>query len=226
VAGCQLVAALGAARAGDLDGVERANRELLTRAERLRDPMFATWSRLLSGWAAERQGRLDAATDHYRAALELTRPLGASPYVAFVLGLLGRVALRAGGLDQARSLHQEAAAMVDPAASPWFAAFAHHCLAMTLQRAGDLDAAAPLFRQAAAESPATGSKFAQERLFRVLGGSPAARSLITLGSLARSRGDLAEAERLVLDGLERAEQEADAEAIALAEEGLAAARPT
>jgi predicted ATPase/DNA-binding SARP family transcriptional activator len=226
VAGCQLVAALGAARAGNLEGVERANRELLTRAERLRDPMFATWSRLLSGWAGERQGRLDAATDHYRAALELTRPLGASPYVAFVLGLLGRVALRAGGLDQARSLHQEAAAMVDPAASPWFAALAHHCLAMTLQRAGDLDAAAPLFRQAVAESPATGSKFAQERLFRVLGGSPAARSLIALGSLARSRGDLAEAERLVLDGLERAEQEADAEAIALAEEGLAAARPT
>jgi tetratricopeptide (TPR) repeat protein len=224
VAGCQLVAALSAARAGDLPGLERANRELLTRAERQRDPMFATWSRLLSGWAAERQGQLDAATDDYRAALELTRPLGASPYVAFVMGLLGRVAMGAGDLDRARSLHGEATAMVDAAASPWFAAFAHHCLAATLQWAGDLDAAAALYRQAVAESPATGSSFAQERLFSALGGSPAARSLIALGAFARSRGDLAEAERLTADGLERAEQEADAEAIALAEQGLAAPR--
>jgi predicted ATPase/DNA-binding SARP family transcriptional activator len=224
VAGCQLVAALGAARTGDLDGVERANRELLIRAGRLRDPMFATWSRLLSGWAAERQDRLEAAANDFRAALELTRPLGASPYVAFVLGLLGRVALRAADPDGAHSLHREAAAMVDPAASPWFAAYVHHCLAATLQQAGELDAAAALHRQAVAESPATGSEFAQERLFRVLAGSPAARSLIALGSLAQSRGDFAEAERLSADGLQRAEQEADAEAIALAEEGLAAAR--
>jgi predicted ATPase len=226
VAGCQLVSALGAARTGDLAGVQRANRELLTRAGRLRDPMFATWSRLLSGWVAERQGQLDAATDDYGAALQLMRPLGASPYVAFVMGLLGRVAVGAGDLDRARSLHREAAAMVDAAASPWFAAFAHHCLAATLQRSGDLDAAAALYRQAVAESPATGSGFAQELLFSVLGGSPAARALVALGNLARSRGDLPEAERLVLDGLERAQQEADADALALAEEGLVAARRT
>jgi hypothetical protein len=37
-------------------------------------------------------------------------------------------------------------------------------------------------------------------------------------------GDLAKAERLLLEGLERAEREGDAEAIALALEGLAAAR--
>ena len=224
VAGCQLQAAMGAARAGDLDGVERANRELLDRARRLRDPVFGTWSRLLAGWVAERQDRLDAASDQYRAALALTRPLGASPYVAFVLGLLGRVALRAGDLQQARSLQDEAAAMVDPTRSPWFAAFAHHHLAATLRHAGEPDAAERLYRQAIAESPPAGSRFAQELLFVVLGGSPAARSLIDLSALARARGDHADAERLQREGLERARREADAEAIALAQEGLAAAR--
>jgi hypothetical protein len=53
---------------------------------------------------------------------------------------------------------------------------------------------------------------------------PATRSLIALGALARLPGDLAKAERLLLEGLERAEREGDAEAIALALEGLAAAR--
>jgi predicted ATPase/DNA-binding SARP family transcriptional activator len=223
VAGCQLQAAMGAVRAGDVEAVERANRELLTRAGRLRDPVFATWSRLLAGWVAERQGRPNSAVDQYRAALDLTRPLGASPYVAFVLALLGRLAMRAGELDRARSLQGEAVAMVDPTRSPWFASFTHHSLAVTLRRAGELDAAAALYRQAVAESLAVEASFSREVLFIALVGSPAARSLIALGALARSRGDLDEAERLLLEGLELAGQEADAEAIALALEGLAAA---
>ena len=179
-------------------------------------------ARLLAGWTAERQGRPEAAVEQYRAALELTRPLGASPYVAFVLAVLGRLALRAGELDRARSLQGEAAAMVDPTRSPWFAAFTHHSLAVTLRRSGNLDGAAALYRQAVAESLAVGTNFAREVLFIALVGSPAARSLIALGALARSRGDLAEAERLGLAGLERAERDGDAEAIALALEGLAA----
>jgi tetratricopeptide (TPR) repeat protein len=223
VAGCQLQAAMGAVRAGDVEAVENANRELLTRAGRLRDPVFATWSRLLAGWVAERQGRPNSAVDQYRAALDLTRPLGASPYVAFVLALLGRLAMRAGELDRARSLQGEAVAMVDPTRSPWFASFTHHSLAVTLRRAGELDAAAALYRQAVAESLAVEASFSWEVLFIALVGSPAARSLIALGALARSRGDLDEAERLLLEGLELAGQEADAEAIALALEGLAAA---
>jgi tetratricopeptide (TPR) repeat protein len=214
---------MGAVRVGDVEGVERANRELLTRAGRLRDPMFGTWSRLLAGWVAERQGRPEAAVDQYRAALELTRPLGASPYVAFVLALLGRLAMLAGELDRARSLQGEAAAMVDPTRSPWFASFTHHSLAVTLRRAGELDAAAALYRQAVADSLAVGADFAREVLFIALVGSPAARSLIALGALAQSRGDLAEAERLLLEGLERAGRDRDAEAIALALEGLAGA---
>jgi hypothetical protein len=94
---------MAAVRAGDVDGVERANRELRVRAVRLGDPVFGTWSRLLAGWAAERRGRPELAADQYWAALDLTRPLGASPHVAFILALLGRLTMRAGELDRARS---------------------------------------------------------------------------------------------------------------------------
>jgi hypothetical protein len=51
----------------------------------------------------------------------------------------------------------------------------------------------------------------REPLFSAFGGSPAARSLLALAALARSRGDLAEADRLELQGRERAEREADAD---------------
>ncbi|HET6750893.1 MAG TPA: BTAD domain-containing putative transcriptional regulator [Actinomycetes bacterium] len=224
VAGCQLQAAMGAVRAGDVARVELANRELLTRAGRLRDPVFATWSRLLAGWVAERRGNLESAVDHYRGALDLTRPLGASPYVAFVLALLGRLAMRAGELDRARSLQGEAAAIVDPARSPWFASFIHYSLAATLRLAGEPEAAAALHRQAVAESKTVEADFAREVLFIALVGSPAARSLIALGGLARSSGDIAEAERLLREGLERARRDADAEATALALQELAAVR--
>jgi hypothetical protein len=185
--------------------------------------VFGTWSRLLAGWAAERRGRPELAADQYWAALDLTRPLGASPHVAFILALLGRLTMHAGELDRARSLQGEAAAMIDPARSPWFASFIHHSLAVTLRRRGAPDAAAALHRQALAESLAVDANFARELYFITLVGSPAARSLIALGTLARSRGDQGDADRLLLEGLERAEREADAEAVALALEGLAAA---
>jgi hypothetical protein len=74
-----------------------------------------------------------------------------------------------------------------------------------------------------AESLAVDANFARELPFITLVGRPAARSLIALGTLARSRGDHGDADRLLLEGLERAEREADAEAVALALEGLAAA---
>jgi ATP/maltotriose-dependent transcriptional regulator MalT len=180
---------MAAVRAGDVDGVERANRELRVRAMRLRDPVFGTWSRLLAGWAAERRGRPELAADQYWTALDLTRPLGASPQVAFILALLGRLTMRAGELDRARSLQGEAAVMVDPAWSPWFASFIHHGLAVTLRRTGEPDAAAALHRQALAESLAVDANFARELYFITLVGSPAARSLIALGTLAWSRGD-------------------------------------
>ena len=79
-----------------------------------------------------------------------------------------------------------------------------------------------MFRQAVAESPAAaGSEFSA--LFHmIIGGSPAARSLIALGAIALSRGDLAGAERLQVEGVERAEREADRAAIGLGLEGVAA----
>ena len=56
----------------------------------------------------------------------------------------------------------------------------------------------------------------------LFGGSPAARAQIALGSLVRLRGDHGDDE-LQVAGLERAEHDGDAEAVAQALEGLAAA---
>jgi hypothetical protein len=56
----------------------------------------------------------------------------------------------------------------------------------------------------------------------VVGGSPAARSLIALGTIALSRGDLAGAERLQVEGLQRAERDADTAAVGLGLEAIAA----
>jgi hypothetical protein len=184
--------------------------------------VLRTWSRLLGAWTREGRGDLGAADDEYRQALELTRPLGASPFVAFILAIRGRLAMRAGQLDRARALQVDAVDMVDAAASPWFASFARHALALTTQRSEQREAAAALHRQAMAQSPPSGSGFAQEPLFRALGGSPAARSLIALAALAREAGDAAEAERLGTLGVERAVAESDAEAIARGLEELAA----
>jgi hypothetical protein len=110
--------------------------------------------------------------------------------------------------------------MVDAAVSPWFASFVHHGLAVTAQRLGRADAES-LFRQATAESPAAGPQFSA-LFYRVIGGSPAAWSLIALGAIALSRGELADAERLQIEGLQRAEREADMTAIGLGLQGIAA----
>jgi predicted ATPase len=221
VAACELVTAVAAVRSGDLEAAERANREVLVRSQHIRYDLFDAWSRLLTAWIAERRGDLETAVAECRAALELLRRLGLPHYVAFALCVIGRLAMRAGALDRARLLQSTAAEVVDAATSPWFASFAHHGLAVTLQRSGKVDAAESLYRQAVAETPAAGTEFAA-LFFIVVGGSPAAGSLIALGALARLRGDLAEAERLQLGGLERAERDADAAAIALGLEGLAA----
>src|SRR5205823_32690 len=75
---------------------------------------------------------------------------------------------------------------------------------------------------ASAESPASGSTSSQERFFLLFGGSPAARAQISLGTLVRVRGEDATAQHLQLAGLDDAERDSDAEAIALAFESLAA----
>ena len=56
----------------------------------------------------------------------------------------------------------------------------------------------------------------------LFGGSPAARAQIALGTLLCLRGDQSQAEELQLAGLERAERDGDAEAVAQALEGVAA----
>lgn len=221
VASCQMIAAEVAARAHDLEAAERANREVLACSRRIGHGMFEAWSRLLAAWIAERHGDLAAATAECQAALELLRRLGLSHYVTFALALLGRLAMHSGNLDRALALQTEAADMVNATASPWFASFAHHCLALTLHRMERADAEL-MFRQAAAESPtAAGTEFSA-LFYMVIGGSPAARSLIALGAIALARGDLEDAERLQVEGLQRAEREADTAAIGLGLEGVAA----
>jgi tetratricopeptide (TPR) repeat protein len=176
----------------------------------------------MAGWVAERRDDSAQAEREYRRVEELTRALGIGGHVAFPLILLGRLARRAGQVERARLLEIEAAALVDDGAAPWFAAFAHAALADSLVRVGDVGQAEELLRRAIAECPASGSPFSQERFFSLFGGSPAARARIALGSLVRARGDDVEANALLRAGVERAEADADPEALALGLEAIAA----
>jgi hypothetical protein len=131
--------------------------------------------------------------------------------------------VRAGELERARALQTEAASLVEGGEWPWFAAFVHESLAATLQRLGAVEAAHALHRRSVAEGGAIGRGFVHRLFFVHVGGSPVARSLVALGTMALRDGNAAEAERRHLDGLARAELAADAGALALALEGLAAA---
>jgi len=223
VAHCEFVTGLAAVRAADVDAADRASQELRVRARRIQYDLFEGWSYLMAGWVAERRAELMSADAEYAGCLRLVRLTGLNPHIGFIVALLGRLAMRAGELGRARALHAEATALLEDGASPWFAAFAHVGLAATLWRAGELGSAEALFRQAIAESPASGSRSSQERFFLLFGGSPAARAQIALGTLVRLRGEDAAAEHLQLVGLDGAERDGDAEAIALAFEALAAA---
>jgi DNA-binding SARP family transcriptional activator len=124
-------------------------------------------------------------------------------------------------LDNCEHLVARVAALVEPllAGCPEL-----HVLATSREALGvPGEAQWPVPSLTLAESLAVDANFARELYFITLVGSPAARSLIALSTLARSRGDQGDADRLLLEGLERAEREADAEAVALALEGLAAA---
>ena len=223
VAHCEFVTGLAAVRVADVDAVERAARELRIRARRIQYDLFEGWSYVMAGWVAERRADLASAETEYLGSLQLVRRTGLNAHISFMVALLGRLALRSGQLERARARYSEASMLVDDGASPWFAAFTHAGVAATLWRSGESGQAEAAYRQAIAESPITGSTFSQERFFGLFGGSPAARAQIALGTLVSLRGEDAEAQSLLVAGLEGAERDGDAEAIALAFEGLAAA---
>jgi predicted ATPase/DNA-binding SARP family transcriptional activator len=221
VAGCDLIAAVGGIRSGRIAQVERAGREVLTRAQRIGYEPFACWARLLLGTVAERRGDLHEAATQYELALDLSRRLGLPHYVSFVLGQLGRLAMLAGDSERAIALQARSRDEADQAGSPWFAALARYGLAATLRARGDLKGAEAVLREVLAWGEGHQAR-TRETFFIVLGGSPVARSLIALGSLTQLDGDLLEAERLLRAGLGRAEVDEDTGATALALEGLAA----
>jgi hypothetical protein len=136
--------------------------------------------------------------------------------------MLGCLAQRAGQFERARALHLEAAALVEGTEARWFAAYVHNNLGATLERLGEFEAAEDLHRQVVAEGAVIGGRFTRHMIFTAVGGSPVARSMLALGKLARDRGDLAEAERLQVQALARAESIGDMDAIAYGIEALAA----
>ncbi len=223
VAQCEFVTGLAAVRTRNIEAVDRAARELETRALRIHYDLFEGWAHLMAGWVAERRADAQRAETAYARVLVLTQALGIAGHVAFAMANLGRLIAATDDLERARLLQTDAVALTDDGVAPWFAAYAHMNLAVTLLRMGEAASAERLLRQAIGECPVSGSPFSQERFFSLFGGSPAARAQMMLSTLVRERGSPAQADELLMEALAIAERERDAECVVMGIQASAAA---
>ena len=216
VASSDLIAAVSGLRAGRLDLVERTSRQVLDYARRIGYEPFECWAHLLLGVVAERRSELAVAVGELDQALTIAHHLELPHYVAFALTQLGRLTMLTGDAERALALQTEAVTTAQAADRPWFTALAQTALATTLQQRGEVAEAEALFRDVRAWAERPDARQTRATFFIALGGSPYARSLLGLGVLAAERGDLSEAEHLLLAAVNRAELEHDNVTVATA----------
>jgi predicted ATPase/DNA-binding SARP family transcriptional activator len=209
VASSDLVAAVGALRAARLDLVEGTSRQVLEHARRSGYEPFECWAHLLLGVVAEHRSDLALAVSELDQALTIAHRLELPHYVAFALTELGRLTMLAGDDERALALQTEAVTTAQVADRPWFTALAQTALATTLHQRGAVAQAEALFRDVRAWAERPDARQTRATFFIALGGSPYARSLLGLGTLAAARGDLSEAEHLLRAAMNRAELEHD-----------------
>ena len=159
---------------------------------------------------------MPTAVSELDQALTIAHRLELPHYVAFALTQLGRLTMLTGDDERALALQTEAITTAQAADRPWFTALAQTALGTTLQQRGEVAQAEALFRDVRAWAERPDARQTRATFFIALGGSPYARSLLGLGVLAAERGDLSEAEHLLLAAVNRAELEHDNGTVATA----------
>lgn len=208
VAGCGLVTAIGALRAGDVDTVASLTSEILRCSEAIEYEPFQVWGILLEAWVSEVRNEPAAATVAYRRALEVAERAGLEHDVSFALTGLGSCALAGGDVRRAREFQRRAVATAEGTGASWFVAHARVQLARALEAAGEPDTAERLYREVVDWSELKRLHQAQETLPAALAGSPGAAALLGLAELAASR-DAAAADELRARAAARAELDLD-----------------
>ena len=215
VASSDLIVSVSRLRAGRLDLVERTSRQVLDHARRIGYEPFECWAHLLLGVVAERRSELAVAVGELDQALTIAHHLELPHYVVFALTQLGRLTMLTG--DAERALALQAEAVHGPGRrSTVVHALAQTALATTLQQRGEVAEAEALFRdvRAWAERPDARQTRAQRS------SSPWRQPVRTEPAgprvLAAERGDLSEAEHLLLAAVNRAELEHDNVTVATA----------
>ncbi|WP_371404645.1 winged helix-turn-helix domain-containing protein [Kribbella sp. NBC_00662] len=140
VAANDLITCLRALRSGDVDELDRASHEVLSRSTAIGYEPFRCWAYLLCSRVAELRGDLPTARVEAEQAVLAARRTQLNHYVSFALVQLGRTADR----TTAEGAFREAIVTADSAGAGWFAAHARTNLAGLLYATGDQQQAAAL----------------------------------------------------------------------------------
>ncbi|MFC5265247.1 BTAD domain-containing putative transcriptional regulator [Kribbella qitaiheensis] len=184
VAANDLVTCVRALRTGDLDELDKASHEVLSRAALIGYEPFRCWAYLLCSRVAELRGDVATARAEAERAVLTARHTQLNHYVAFALVQLGRTALLDGDQAAAEGACREAIMAAEAGGAGWFAALARVGLAGALRSKVDHQGAASLLHEVVAwgERATTGGR---QFFFLALGGDPRVLAAEALENLTR-----------------------------------------
>ncbi|WP_328526691.1 BTAD domain-containing putative transcriptional regulator [Kribbella sp. NBC_00359] len=171
VAANDLITCLRALRSSDLNELDRASHEVLSRAALIGYEPFRCWAYLLCSRVAELRGENATARADAERAVVAARRTQLNHYVSFALVQLGRTALLDGDQAAAEGACREAVMAAEAGGAGWFAAVARVGLAGALRSKGDDEEAARVLREVIGwgeRSDGSGPQF----FYVALGGDP------------------------------------------------------
>jgi predicted ATPase/DNA-binding SARP family transcriptional activator len=187
VAGCDFIAAIIAARAGDVDAVAARADALVSQSRALEYDPWLPPAMLIQAWVAGKRGDRRTEARGYRDVLS---GFAGDPWVSTIaLAGLAEGALVAGDPDEARTLARQAVRNAKQADSPWLAAHARLTLARAVAATGDLVEAGRLYELVAGWAQGERNHERIELFFAPLVGSPGSRALLALAELAEAEPD-------------------------------------
>ena len=171
VAANDLITCLRSLRTGDLDELDTASHEVLSRAALIGYEPFRCWAYLLCSRVAELRGENATARAEAERAVHAARRTQLNHYVSFALVQLGRTALLDDDQAAAEGACREAVMAAESGGAGWFAALARVGLAAALRSKGDEQGATSVLQEVVAwgaSTKATGRQF----FYLALAGDP------------------------------------------------------